>query len=198
MTGSARPGGGTGAATGCQLAVEVADLDGTRAVARAVAGVLRPGDLVILSGDLGAGKTAFTKGLAEALGVTEIVTSPTFTLVRSYRTSSSTELIHADIYRLGQLAEVADLGLAQLLEEDAFAVVEWGERGLDALVPEYLTVTLTAGRDEGGRDIVLSPTGPSWTLRWEALSGALGDSAGVAATVASGVAATVPSGATPS
>jgi tRNA threonylcarbamoyladenosine biosynthesis protein TsaE len=120
----------------------VDSLAGTAAAAQAVAGVLGAGDLVVLGGDLGAGKTAFTQALAGALGVTEVVTSPTFTLVRSYVTASGLELLHADLYRLDQLDEVADLGLAERIDDGAVAVVEWGHRGLAALVPEYLAVIL--------------------------------------------------------
>jgi tRNA threonylcarbamoyladenosine biosynthesis protein TsaE len=113
--------------------------------------VLAAGDLVLLSGELGAGKTAFTQALARSLGVEEPVTSPTFTLLRSYPTRLGADLLHADIYRLEQLAEVIDLGLPEQLEDGALAVVEWGERGAPALLPEYLHVSLSPGADETER-----------------------------------------------
>jgi tRNA threonylcarbamoyladenosine biosynthesis protein TsaE len=155
--------------------VSVGNLAGTAAVAAAVAGVLGAGDLVILSGDLGAGKTAFTQALAAALGVTEAVTSPTFTLVRGYVTATGLELLHADLYRLGQLHEVADLGLAERLDDGAVAVVEWGERGLPALLPDYLSVTLEEHPEpeEARRRIHLAAVGSPWAARWASLVSAL-------------------------
>ncbi len=156
------------------IEVTVEDLDGTYRVASAVAAALRPGDLLVLSGDLGAGKTAFTQGLAAALGVSEAVTSPTFTLVRSYTTAAGDELIHADLYRLEHSHEVIDLGLAELVDDGAIAVVEWGERALAVLGSEYLWVTMAGDGDEtaGRRRIRLAPAGESWSER---LAGFLGD-----------------------
>lgn len=155
------------------IGVLVRDVAGTHAVAAVVASVLAPGDLVLLTGDLGAGKTAFVQGLAAALGVTEPVTSPTFALLRSYPTPWGPDLLHADIYRLEQLSEVVDLGLAQLLEEDAVAVVEWGERGAPALLPEYLSVTLEPDDDPDARFLSLRPVGETWLQRWDDLVVAL-------------------------
>ena len=153
----------------------VDDLDGTRWVAAAVAEVLTAGDLVLLTGDLGAGKTAFAQALAARLGVSEVVTSPTFTLVRQYPTGRGFDLLHADIYRLEQLAEVIDLGLPEALEDGAAAVVEWGERGAPALLPEHLSVTLEASDPtaETRRSIELRPAGTPWVERWPALVGFL-------------------------
>jgi tRNA threonylcarbamoyladenosine biosynthesis protein TsaE len=161
------------AATDHGIGIVVEDLAGTHAVAAVVAGLLRPGDLVLLTGDLGAGKTAFTQGLARALGVTEPVTSPTFTLLRGYPTPSGTDLLHADIYRLETLREVADLGLPELLEEGAYAVVEWGERGAAALLPEHLSVTLRAVGAETSRRLRLDTVGPTWDARRDSLRAAL-------------------------
>jgi tRNA threonylcarbamoyladenosine biosynthesis protein TsaE len=147
----------------------VDDLEGTAGVAGIVASRLRPGDLVLLSGDLGAGKTAFTQLLAAALGVEEPVTSPTFTLVRGYRTAAGWELLHADLYRLEQLDEVADLGLAERLDDGAVAVVEWGERGVPALLPEYLLITLEAGATDEQRRITVEDVGGGWHDRLDGL-----------------------------
>ncbi|HVT42438.1 MAG TPA: tRNA (adenosine(37)-N6)-threonylcarbamoyltransferase complex ATPase subunit type 1 TsaE [Acidimicrobiales bacterium] len=121
--------------------------DQTRALAGLVAGACRAGDVVLLVGDLGAGKTVFAQGFAAALGVAGPVTSPTFALVRHYRCgpdSPVAQLIHADVYRTGSLDEVADLALAELVEEDAVAVVEWGDLAAPALGESALEVVIEA------------------------------------------------------
>ncbi|HSZ37962.1 MAG TPA: tRNA (adenosine(37)-N6)-threonylcarbamoyltransferase complex ATPase subunit type 1 TsaE [Acidimicrobiales bacterium] len=117
----------------------------TRAFASALAPLCRAGDVVLLVGDLGAGKTVFAQGFAAALGVAGPVTSPTFALVRHYRCGPDRPvrtLIHADVYRTGSVAEVADLALAELVEEDAVALVEWGDMAAPALGDSALEVTL--------------------------------------------------------
>jgi tRNA threonylcarbamoyladenosine biosynthesis protein TsaE len=115
----------------------------TQRLGAALARLLRPGDTVLLGGELGAGKTTFTQGLAAALGVTEPVTSPTFVLLHSYRTSAGWDLLHADVWRLKQLQEVIDLAIPELLEEGAAAVVEWGEVAAPVLPPDCLYVTIS-------------------------------------------------------
>jgi tRNA threonylcarbamoyladenosine biosynthesis protein TsaE len=118
----------------------------TRELAGRVAALCRPGDVVLLVGDLGAGKTVFAQGFAAALGVPGPVTSPTFALMRQYRCGddSPVVLIHADVYRTGTLDEVTDLALAELVEEDAVALVEWGELAAPALGDSALEITLVA------------------------------------------------------
>ena len=99
-------------------------------MAARLARLCAPGDVVLLIGDLGAGKTAFAQGFAAALGVEGPVTSPTFALVRQYRCGEPAPvetLIHADVYRTGSLGEVVELALAELVEERAIALVEWGD-----------------------------------------------------------------------
>ncbi|MHB8437762.1 MAG: tRNA (adenosine(37)-N6)-threonylcarbamoyltransferase complex ATPase subunit type 1 TsaE [Acidimicrobiales bacterium] len=126
----------------------VIDSDGvahTRAVAAALAAVLEPGDVVLLVGDLGAGKTTFTQGLGAALGVSEQVTSPTFTLVRPYACGPGAPvatLLHADLYRLDHLREVIELALPEALEDDAVAVVEWGDVAMPVLGRDQIVVTI--------------------------------------------------------
>jgi tRNA threonylcarbamoyladenosine biosynthesis protein TsaE len=114
----------------------------------ALSALLRPGDTVLLGGDLGAGKTTFTQGLAAALGVSGPVTSPTFVLMHSYRTSAGWDLLHADVWRLEQLQEVIDLAIPELLEEGAAAVIEWGEMAAPALAPDYLHVAIDFAPDD--------------------------------------------------
>jgi tRNA threonylcarbamoyladenosine biosynthesis protein TsaE len=129
------------------LETTTASADATRALAAGLARLCQAGDVVLLVGDLGAGKTVFAQGFAAALGVAGPVTSPTFALVRHYRCgpdSPVTSLIHADVYRTGSVAEVVDLALAELVEEDAVAVIEWGELAAPALGTSALEVTLVA------------------------------------------------------
>ena len=109
-----------------RLTLHAPSLDATHAIAAALAGVSRAGDVIVLAGEMGAGKTAFAQGFGRALGVTEPITSPTFTLVHSYDAPMVT-LHHADIYRLEQYAEVADLALGELAEFDGIVLIEWGD-----------------------------------------------------------------------
>ncbi len=146
----------------------------TQAIAAAVVPFIRGGDVILLGGGLGAGKTAFTQGLARAAGVDEVVTSPTFTLVRPYATALGLDLLHADVYRLEQLRSVVELGLAELLEEGAFAVIEWGERAAPALGPDALEVVIDFGAGDDDRTLTIRSRGATWTPRWPALAAALG------------------------
>ena len=123
----------------------------TRELARRLAAELTPGAVLLLSGDLGAGKTAFVRGLAEGLGLDAgEVTSPTFTLVHEYR-GGRLPLLHVDLYRL-DTAELDDLGLDQDLAADGVVAVEWPER-LSRPVPGAIRVRLD---DVGGDDRVVS------------------------------------------
>lgn len=118
---------------------EVNSVEETWALARRFASELKPGDVVCLEGDLGAGKTTFTQGLAAALGVAGRVTSPTFCLVQEHRASTpnphpSTLLVHMDLYRLHNEDDVLAIGWEDYLAEGAILVVEWPERA-GALIP---------------------------------------------------------------
>lgn len=140
----------------------------TRELAGRLAGVLEPGDVVLLEGDLGAGKTTFTQGLARALGVGEGVTSPTFTLMNIYPTAEF-DLVHVDVYRLERLSEVVDLALAEMIEDGAVALVEWGERAAAALPGDRLRVLIGPGATEDERTLELVPEGAGWERRRPAL-----------------------------
>jgi tRNA threonylcarbamoyladenosine biosynthesis protein TsaE len=121
----------------------------TQQLAAALAALVQPGDLVVLAGDLGAGKTTFTQGFGRALGVTEPITSPTFTLAQQYE--GRLRVHHLDVYRLEQLAEVAELGLSELLDDGGVVLIEWGDAILGVLPGDYLEVRLTYGdRDPSG------------------------------------------------
>ena len=134
----------------------------TRALGAALAGVVRAGDLVVLVGPLGAGKTALTQGLGAALGVREPVTSPTFVISRVHR-GGRLPLVHVDAYRLGGVADVDDLDLDASTEESV-TVVEWGQGLVEQLADEHLEVRLDR-RDDDVRTAVLVPHGPGWEQR---------------------------------
>ena len=144
---------------------------GTRAVAAALEPLLEPGDVLLLSGDLGAGKTVFTQGLAAALGVTEPVTSPTFTLAQSFE--GRLRLHHLDVYRLENLGEVLDLDLPELLDDEAVVCVEWGEVVLGELPRDFLRVRIRLAEPGESPDIRIFEAdlvGPSWHARAHALA----------------------------
>jgi len=143
-------------------------VDQTRELAAAIAELARPGDLILLVGDLGAGKTAFAQGFGAALGVTEPITSPTFTLARQYE-GGRLELNHLDVYRLEQIEESFDLGLAELLDGPAVMLIEWGDTIVPALPADYLEVRLTYGDDDDARLIQLRAVGSRWATRARAL-----------------------------
>jgi tRNA threonylcarbamoyladenosine biosynthesis protein TsaE len=116
------------------------------------ADVLQCGDIVLLSGPLGAGKTTFTKGVAKGLGVAERVTSPTFTMVRPHRCRNDRgiqTLHHADVYRVQSVAEVLDLALGEEVEDAAVALVEWGELGASVFGRDVMTIRFDVDDDEG-------------------------------------------------
>ena len=143
----------------------------TEAVAASVGALLRRGDLVVLVGDMGAGKTTFAKGVARALGVRDPVTSPTFTIVQEY--DGGVPVAHVDVYRLGRLQELHDIGFDELLE-DRVVLVEWGDAIAPLLPNDRLEVQLTMGDEPEVRTIELRPHGTRWHAARAALA-ALGD-----------------------
>jgi tRNA threonylcarbamoyladenosine biosynthesis protein TsaE len=130
-----------------------------------LAGLLRAGDLVLLTGDLGAGKTTLTQGLGRGLGVRGDVTSPTFVIAREHpSTVGGPALVHVDAYRLGSLAEVDDLDLDSAAE-DSVTVVEWGSGLVEDLTESRLEIRLVRPRTSDGaetRTVELIGHGPRW------------------------------------
>lgn len=144
----------------------------TRGIGAALAPLLRPGDALALTGELGAGKTTLVQGLAKALGYAGAVASPTFTLVREYRTPGLT-LAHVDVYRLDRVQDVVDLGLQDMLEDDGVLVVEWGD-AVEALLPaDHLVIELTVPGETEDRAVSIRPVGTRWKARWERLEQAV-------------------------
>jgi len=145
----------------------------TRAIASVIAGALTAGDVVLLTGDLGGGKTTFVQGAVAALGSVDRVTSPTFAIVQEY--AARVPIAHVDVYRLDREQELHDIGFDELVDSGRIVFVEWGERA-ERLVPfERLVVTFdvprTGGDDE--RAIAVEAQGAAWARRHEALTAAL-------------------------
>lgn len=139
---------------------ELATVEDTRAFGRELASRLRPGDLVVLSGPLGAGKTALTQGIGEGLGVEGRVTSPTFVIARVHR--GPVPLVHVDAYRLRDAGrfDLEDLDLDHELERSV-VVVEWGEGVVEQLSDSHLDVRLER-HDDDRRTVTVTGVGPRW------------------------------------
>jgi tRNA threonylcarbamoyladenosine biosynthesis protein TsaE len=147
-------------------------VDDTRQLAAVVAQLAQAGDIVVLAGEMGAGKTAFAQGFGAGLDIMEPITSPTFTLVHRYE--GRLTMHHVDVYRLERMVEVADLGLQELSEEGV-TLVEWGDVVAGALPADYLEVRLSfvEGGDADERTVSLRCVGRSWAARQRALHEAL-------------------------
>lgn len=149
-----------------QLRTETADE--TREVGRALAALLDPRDAIVLTGDLGAGKTTLVQGIGGGLGVEEHVASPTFTLIREY--TGRLGVAHVDVYRLDRVQDVVDLGLDEVGGPDRVLLVEWGDAVEDLLPGDRLRIELTTPDPETEtRRISIEPKGGSWAARWERL-----------------------------
>ncbi len=142
----------------------------TQKVAASLAALVQAGDLLVLGGDLGAGKTAFTQGFGRALGVTTPITSPTFTLANRYEGDALT-VNHLDVYRLSHIDEVRDLGLHELVDGRSVTLVEWGDAIVGALPGGYLEVRLSLGVGPDDRLLEFRIIGVDWADREEGLLG---------------------------
>ena len=151
--------------------IRLATLDDTHAFGRRLATVLRPGDLLLMTGPLGAGKTALVQGIGAGLAVTGAVTSPTFVIARVHRPDpalgGTVPLVHADAYRLGDAAdpraEIDDLDLDASADE-AVTVVEWGDGMVEHLSDNHLRVRIDR-LDDDTRIVDLEPRGGDWADR---------------------------------
>lgn len=132
--------------------------------------VLLPGDLISLSGDLGAGKTVFVQGLAIALGAEGPITSPTFTIVHEY--GARYPIVHLDVYRLNSFQEVIDLGFEEYLDPEAIVLIEWGDAIAPMLPRRHLEIELRRAQDpesEDERCLIFRPHGPEWVRKVQAM-----------------------------
>ncbi len=151
------------------FAIETASAAQTRALGARLACQLRPGDVLLLSGPLGAGKSELTRGVAKGLGVTEPVTSPTFTILQLHD-SGRLPLYHFDWYRLAGADELYEMGMDEYLGGDGVAMVEWPARAAEALPETRLEIDITPLDDERRR-ITLRPVGGFRELDESALRG---------------------------
>src|SRR5438093_5853141 len=146
------------------LVMRTETAEDTRALGVAIAPLLRVHDVLVLTGDLGAGKTTLVGGIARGLGAEEHVASPTFTLVREY-VSGRIPIAHVDVYRLDRVQDVVDLALAELEDGACVLIVEWGDAVEELLPEDRLRLELTTedptGADETRR-MVIHGAGPSW------------------------------------
>ena len=176
------------------MLLRVDSLAATHAVAARLASLARVGDIIVLAGEMGAGKTAFAQGFGAALGVVDPITSPTFTLVHSYPFGDRRTLHHADLYRLDSMADVEELALHELAEFGGIVLVEWGDVAA-AGMGGHLEVRLEHddhdddldddqdGHDQDGDEMLLAetrlieitPSGSRWASRWNQLTELLAD-----------------------
>ncbi len=157
------------------FSITAKDAEDTKALGAALADFVRGGDLVMLTGDLGTGKTTFTQGLGRAMGVRGRIASPTFIIARTHKGTNGPDLVHVDAYRIEDLDDLETLDLDTALE-DAVVVVEWGEGKTETLADDRLEIVITnptdirevgddlEAADSGLRELTFKPVG----LRWQA------------------------------
>ena len=128
----------------------------TYAFAKTFAESLKPGDIISLDGDLGAGKTIFTKGLCDGLGVKDVVSSPTYTLVNEYAADSGA-VFHFDVYRIGDEEELYDIGFTEYLDSEAVSIIEWGSyaRGILEEYPDVIYIQINKANEDEERKIII-------------------------------------------
>jgi len=146
----------------------------TRALGAALADLIEPGDVILLVGGLGAGKTTFVQGLAAGLGWEGEVTSPTFTLCHAY--AGRVALIHADLWRIETTSELLDLSFEEELEDGGVLVAEWGEAAADLFGKDSLEIRLVTPDADGAdevRDVALETHGDTWVRRAAAIDAAV-------------------------
>ena len=154
------------------LVLRTGTADDTRAVGAAIAPLFRIHDVVVLTGELGAGKTTLVRGIASGLGASEHVASPTFTLAREYVTGRI-PIAHVDVFRLDRVQDVVDLALDEVEDGACVLIVEWGDAVEELLPDDRLRVELTTEDPTGDsevRRVVITSAGSSWLERADELA----------------------------
>lgn len=141
------------------MRLEIADPEHMHQLGLQIAGRLRAGDLVLLNGPLGAGKTTLTRGIGEGLGASGTIQSPTFVLARTHRTFLGPKLVHVDAYRLGSAMELDDLDIDFA---NSIVVVEWARDYVDGLAQSWLVVDIDRTNDDESRVVDISGFGDRW------------------------------------
>jgi tRNA threonylcarbamoyladenosine biosynthesis protein TsaE len=119
--------------------------------------ILQQGDIICLTGDLGAGKTAFTKGIGAGLDIKEFITSPTYTIINEY--NGNIPLFHFDVYRLEGVEEMYELGYEEYFFGDGAVVIEWADIVKDIIPQERLWITILRNKEEDSREIIFDASG---------------------------------------
>ena len=142
--------------------IHIPTAEAMREFGHRLAGIVGPGDLLVLSGPLGAGKTTLTQGIGDGMKVRGPITSPTFVIARVHPSlAGGTPLVHVDAYRIGGIDEIDDLDLDASIE-DAVTVVEWGEGLVEELTDDRLEVVISRGEGEA-RDVTVTGVGDRWS-----------------------------------
>lgn len=155
--------------------MRVRDAEAMEALGARIAGQLQAGDVLLLSGPLGAGKTTLTRGIGAGLGARGTVQSPTFVLARTHKTSSGPKLVHVDAYRLQRAIEFDDLDIDFA---GSVVVVEWPRDYLQGLMENWIDIEISRGRDDEVRELVLRPVGERWLRVWPEIERELRDVVG--------------------
>ena len=142
-----------------RINIATSSADETRRVGGGIGRVARPGDVILLHGELGAGKTTLTQGILQGLDGDEYASSPTFVLVSQYEARLT--LYHVDLYRIDEPGDTFELGLDEILDGDGLCVVEWAERALDQFPSERLTIELFR-TGEQTRSLAIEASGPGY------------------------------------
>lgn len=137
-----------GMGNGLEYKRNTSSVETTKQLAATLAPYLRAGDVVVLSGDLGAGKTHFVQGVAQGLGIRDSVTSPTFNILLCYQGEEGIPLYHFDLYRLESSDELEDIGYYETVDGDGVSFIEWGEKFPTALPYSYLEVSITGNEND--------------------------------------------------
>lgn len=160
MPGARSPGPDPERGNSLQFRLETASPEETEAVGRRLGSLLGAGDVVALSGDLGAGKTMLARGIAAGAGAAGYIASPTFTFIREYRGAVS--VYHVDLYRLEHTHELEDLGLDEVLDGTGLVVLEWAEKAGPLLPADHLWITIRFANGDETRLLEFAPKGPRY------------------------------------